>query len=265
MRKEQPDPKRSQLDSNTDEPKVTIDHEAYPWIVDSILQSAPWSVLCAFRQTSKAFCARCDDLQSGHLVLSASRLSEMTVTSPYGRIPSIQERRYVQWTRPVKKRSIAALQRSQHVLGKIRIVDIVGVGDKCLEPITAALTNVKTLRLRPDNHGRILTKSPVKADHLVVWCQFGYPIKRYWETAGPTLATNRHVVARSVKKLVINVNYHAAQLRGPFPVSLQHSESGDPSDLQELVFVFTDWQPIFKNNLGKIIPFKVPALDVHPK
>lgn len=213
--------------------KVPFDHHAYPTVLDCILQNAPWSVLSAFRATSKAFYARVNAIQGEHVILSTYNSPTMKVLSPGGRVPGLQHRHYTDWAQPGKKTMKASLERAKVILGKTRVVDLVGIGDLCLVPISKALLSVKTLRIRMDEQGCAVYRSAVKADTLVIFGHVGMPRTVNWSP---------HTVAEGwVKKLVVNVTYHHSEDQvHVFPVVW---EPGEPCVLEHVVYIFTKCLP----------------------
>lgn len=218
--------------------KLYFDHQAFPTIVDNILRHASWSVLCAFRRTSKYYCDKADAILGEHVVLSTYQDSVMTVTSPYGLVPTLRNRHYTEWARPGGKKSIAALEKAKRTFAQTRVVDLIGSGDISLVPIATMLTNVKTLRVSRDWLDYVGYKVPIKAEKLVLFSHNG--------NYDPYHRKPEIVVQQWVKKLVIKVKYHLADMRegdgfGPiFPV---HLDDDTYANVDELVAIFTNSHP----------------------
>lgn len=200
----------------TDPPPASfwIDDNAYPHITDNVLRWATWPTLCAFRRASKAHLARVDALMGEHIVLACDTPPRMNVTSPYGRIPGLRDRHYMDWAKPGKKHAKWELDRSQQLLGHTRVVDLIGIGDMSFVPIARSLTGVRVLRIRPDHDNSQVYKSHATAPKMVVFGDVGAP--------QTVLGDWRTVVPDSVRKLVVNIRYHPAQHgEARFPVIVE--------------------------------------------
>ncbi|TXT07649.1 uncharacterized protein COLE_04573 [Cutaneotrichosporon oleaginosum] len=138
----------------------------------------------------------------------------MNITSPYGRVPGMRDRHYLDWSKPGKKRAKWELERSKQLMESTRVVDIIGTGDMSLVPISRSLNNVRVLRVRPDNDYVQVYKCHVTAPKMVVFGNVGAP--------QTVLGDWRTVVPDSVRKLIVNIRYHPVQHgQAQFPVIVE--------------------------------------------
>ncbi|BEJ15369.1 hypothetical protein CspHIS471_0411360 [Cutaneotrichosporon sp. HIS471] len=205
-------------------PEFWIDDSVYPHITDNILRWSSWETLCAFRCTSRPHLARVDALMGEHVVLACDTPPRMNVTSPYGRIPGMRDRHYMDWAKPGGEGNRPALERSKQLMKHTRVVDLIGTGDLSLIPISNSLTGVRVLRVRPDKENIQVYKTRIMAAKTAVFGDVG---------ASPVVFGDfRTVVPAGVNKLVINIRYHPAQdgeVRFPVIIELF------PPDLPEVV------------------------------
>lgn len=128
-------------------PKVTINHTAYPYIIDTIVANCSFDALLALRGTSKTFLARCNTILLDHAVLDtgvefsfrdtreACLRILCSASSPERRLPPVLER--------------------------IRVVDVVGNSPVC-GAFQRRFTRLHTLR-RINRSWRDFTFSPSTA------------------------------------------------------------------------------------------------------
>lgn len=223
-----------------------LDSEAFPTIVDTIVRHAPWSVLCAFRPTSKHFLNLADSILCEHLVLECSnRLHPLTLTTPYGPIPRLRLKRFRwKWAPPtyhhVKEFVAAKPEVTHRSLAQTRTLDVVGSGryDYRTVLLGKAMANLKVLRLRKSDQGRYEWCFQATPETVVLFTDVGLR-----KQPSPYLREDRAgrvTLQQCVEKLVCNIKYHYIDGEEQHPVCLGPGSGGH---LKETVLIFTSWRP----------------------
>lgn len=122
---------------------TAIDHQAFPHIINLILEHAPGQVLRAFRPTSKHYLSRVDAVLGKHIILSTFDSLVMTVSSPHGPYPGLTFRSWIYGRHfdelASNKISRGRLRTAKRRLLRVRVLEVIGDGDARLGLISRML------------------------------------------------------------------------------------------------------------------------------
>ncbi|RSH78741.1 uncharacterized protein EHS24_001640 [Apiotrichum porosum] len=242
------------------EPRVTINHTAFPYIISDVITFSSRQALLNLRQTSKMMRTRVDAILSHHLRFefvdptrpTAAQLpayyrgprtqnyegdeeitGKLVVTLPDGSpLPAYTLCNNYQ-PGPATLIQRAVRKRFEASLAHTRVVDILDCSEV---PFARALSDVPVARFIPDDHGRHSAICPVKARKCVAFTSvIGKRNSTYWIGSLPPL------LPRTVERYVINLEvnpdtYCANSLTHTFDMS---TFLDSLRNLPELVIIFS--------------------------
>lgn len=222
---------------------MSINASSYPHLIDIILDAAPYSVLLAFRATSKSFLDRIDRDLFRHIALARPENGDKpqsvcvgySISTPQGvTLPvfPVHERKVCNYCsyRPTDR------TRLLHVLGHAEIVDIrSALPNWCYGQLAQGLTRLEAVRMLPRRVGFNLMPYHVPFNATTLVLKAGAA-----EPAGHSL--NLHTPAvwshKQFSRVVINTFYELGGVSPLRPI-VSPVLNYDTAGIKELVLLFT--------------------------
>lgn len=241
--------------AGNDPPIKTIDVDAFPHILDSILSYTEWHDLFKWRQTSRSICARIDQITTTRLDVREdfNWLRISCLASPYGSVPALCDHMY-RWhhgAEALNRHEDDLRDRMFSTLVTTKVLDVyspLAASEALGRPIPdhpGKFSRLTHVRLHPSQRGDFSHHClAFTAPTLVVFCNMNVRVllhKHEFPSGGLLRLLPTTFIPRATSKLVLNITY--VQLAYHFDKALWDDNDVIPVTVAEIVFVFSNCGP----------------------